>query len=63
MKAMLDARMVAPKTQIPVSRRQGEAAIRDAITASSQGGFMSALDAPSPQSVLQEQTRAPGQLL
>jgi hypothetical protein len=60
MKAILDARIVAAKTQIPVSRRQGEVAIRDAITASSQGGFMSDLDAPSPQSVLREQTRSLG---
>jgi len=52
--------MVAPKTQIPIFRPHGEAAIRDAITASSQGGFMSDLDAPSPQSVLLEQTRALG---
>ena len=58
MKAILDSKVVAPKTQIPASRRHGEVATLDAITASSQGGFISDLDALSPQSVLRPQTRA-----
>jgi hypothetical protein len=40
MKAMLDARIVAARTQGPVALPHGEAAIREIITASSQGGFM-----------------------
>jgi hypothetical protein len=44
MNAMLDARMVAANTQVPVTCEQGEVATLEVIAASSQGGFIRGLD-------------------
>jgi hypothetical protein len=45
MKAMLEPRIVATSTQIPVSALQGTSALFDRISASSQGILMEAVHA------------------